>query len=238
MLPQADATNLLRTRFGRQDCEVLLERWVDYAVGIDKRETCLGRAAIDHALKTLDVDLKNDKRLLYAGELRLVDGRKTIFLREAIESSKENFTIAHELGHASLFQLDPSLEQANQEVERLCNLFAAELLLPTTCVKSVTREDSYVRAVAILSAKSGASLSATCIRMTECLGGAAGIVSKDGQKINKYGRVPSPLKLDKYLPRTAANRDGNFRSHQISSKWILDTGFIYGRFVYVLRTSN
>lgn len=238
MLPQADATDLLRTKFGQWSGEIVLERWVDYAVGIEKRETCLGHAAIELAIKTLKVDLRYDKELVYDGELRLVDGRKIIFLREAIESSRVNFTIAHELGHAALFQLDSSLEQTNQEVERLCNSFAAELLLPSACVRSVPRDSSYARAVAILSAKSGASLPATCIRMTECFGGAAGIASKDGRILNEYGKVPRSLKLSEFLSRIASDRNGVFCSHQVSSEWILDTGFVHGKYVYVLRTPN
>ncbi|SRR6266851_381207 len=238
MLPQADATDLLRATFGQLGNEIILERWVNYAVGIEKRETCLGRAAIDLALKTLDVDLKHDRELPYDGELRLIDGRKTIFLREAINPLRVNFTIAHELGHATLFQLNPLLGQTNQEVERLCNLFAAELLLPSTSVRSTTHDSSYARAVVILSAKSGASLSTTCIRMTECFGGAAGFASKDGRVLSQYGQVPRSLRLSEHLARIASNRDGVFHSHQISRSWVLDTGFIRGRYIYVLRPLN
>lgn len=238
MLPQADATELLYARFGKQGSEVVLKRWVDYAVGKHRRETCLGHAAIEHAIKTLNVDLRYDKELVYDGELRLIDDRKTIFLREAIERSRVNFTIAHELGHAALFQLSSSLVQTNQDVERLCNLFAAELLLPSTCVKGEASNSSYARAIAILSARSGASLPATCIRITECLGGAAGIASKDGRILNEYGNIPRSLKLSEYLSRIASDRIPTFHSHQISSEWILETGLVYGKYVYVLRTAK
>lgn len=56
------------------------------------------------------------------------------------------FTIAHELCHTFFYELVPELKfyphGVNQEEERLCNLGAAELLLPANPVKSLVKKFS------------------------------------------------------------------------------------------------
>src|SRR5438105_3124100 len=130
MLPATEATEFLRANFGEAEDHRLLERWVDDSVGLSDRSDCLGSRAIELALGRLAVGLTVDHDLLFDGELRLVSGKPVIFLRETADASRRAFTVAHELGHAALFSLEPSLEQKNPDVERLCNLFAAELLMP------------------------------------------------------------------------------------------------------------
>jgi len=235
VLPHCVATDLLWSTFGKRDSSGLLEDWVDFAVGLSQRDECLGEEAIARAMKKLDVKLTLDDDLLFDGELRLVDYQKTIFLRSSIEQSRRNFTLAHELGHAALFQLDPSLEQTSQEIERLCNLFAAELLLPAFSVRRETAvTESYVRAVMLLAAKSGASLFSVCIRMTECFGGAAGIAAADGRIIRRYGDVPESIELTEYLLRIASTRERIFRTQRVLGSWALETGFLESKYVYVL----
>jgi IrrE N-terminal-like domain len=202
---------------------------------VDRRDELLGSRAIERAIERLDVTLRFDADLLFDGELRLVDGKKTIFLRAGIERSRINFTIAHELGHATIFELEPSWLQDGQEVERQCNLFAAELLLPASSVRKAITGGSYARALAVLAAKSGASLSSTCIRITECFGGAAGIASADGKILQAYGEEPGSIEIATHLSSIASAKERSFLARNVSQAWVLETGFVRSKYVYVLR---
>ncbi|MCC7365939.1 MAG: ImmA/IrrE family metallo-endopeptidase [Dehalococcoidia bacterium] len=53
--------------------------------------------------------------------------------------SRRFFTLAHELGHIELGLLDEDC-QRDERVERLCDKFAAELLLPTRLTKKLFKE--------------------------------------------------------------------------------------------------
>ena len=212
--------------------------WVDSILGIGDRGGCLGGDAVSLAMARLQVSLELDPDLLFDGELRLVGDRKTIFLRRDIDSARKNFTIAHELGHAALFELDRELNQATPDIERVCNMFAAELLLPRSGVQhEVMRSGSFARALSVLAAKSGASLAATCIRITECFGGAAGVAAPDGTIVQSYGRFPRSVRLADELARVARSGLRSFKTVEVSDGWILDTGFVRSRYIYVLRAA-
>jgi IrrE N-terminal-like domain len=232
---KTEAMNVLRVRFGHRGRNTLVECWVNYAVGLDKRDDCLGNQAIDRAIDRLDVELRSDADLLFDGELRLIGDKKTIFVRRGIEPSRRSFTIAHEIGHAALFQLAPSIGQDGDEVERMCNLFAAELLLPASSVRREVTGGSYVRALAVLAGKSGASLTSTCIRFTECFGGAAGIADADGKVIRSYGREADSDEIAGHLWRIASAKQRSFLTQRVSPAWALETGFVKSRYVFVLR---
>ena len=155
MVPNTEVTEVLQAKLGYGQCN-LIERWVSYAVGLNNRDQCLGPLAMRRVLDRLNVELRSDSSLLFDGELRLTEDGKTIFLREGIARSRANFTIAHELGHAALYEIEPSLSQDSRDIERMCNLFAAELLLPAASMRRAMAAGSFARTLAVLAAKSGA----------------------------------------------------------------------------------
>jgi hypothetical protein len=101
---------------------------------------------------------------------------------------RQRFTLAHELGHAALHELDPSLDQSGFGVERLCDLFAGELLMPTKLVQTICRETENAEAIVKLAYRTKTSLDASCVRIEEYLGSViTGLASDDGSIINRYG---------------------------------------------------
>jgi hypothetical protein len=65
-----------------------------------------------------------------SGEIRRDGERFRIFYSNYLSVERRRFTIAHEMGHAILEKAGPNLLQRGKEVERLCDMFAVELLMP------------------------------------------------------------------------------------------------------------
>jgi hypothetical protein len=76
--------------------------------------------------------------LPFSGELRPgVDGF-TIVHSKYLSPGRRRFTIAHELGHALLATTGRNYPHSGKEVERLCDMLAAEMLMP---------QEAFVRAL-------------------------------------------------------------------------------------------
>jgi hypothetical protein len=76
--------------------------------------------------------------LPFSGELRPgVDGFMIVHSKY-LSPGRRRFTIAHELGHALLATTGKNYPRWGKEVERLCDMLAAEILMP---------EDAFVRAL-------------------------------------------------------------------------------------------
>ena len=98
------------------------------------------------------------------------------------------FTIAHELGHAALHILVPGFEQDSGGTERLCDLFAVELIMPFKLVRDIWRHAPGVDAIVGLAERTKGSLTASCIRVAECVGNiTTGLASPDGAIEKQYG---------------------------------------------------
>jgi hypothetical protein len=139
-------------------------------------------------MRKLRVTHVDDGCLPYDGELRLVGGQLIAFVSKNQSRQRETFTIAHELGHAALFKLNPGLDQGAAETERLCDMFAAELMMPTSLVRDIWQSTPDVAAVVEIGKKTGSSLSAACVRIAEYLGSTAtGILTPSGSIKEKYG---------------------------------------------------
>lgn len=93
--------------------------------------------------------------------------------------ARQNFSITHEIAHTFLMEHEPSLRAPKREkgigessnygvVERLCDIAAAELLLPESLfAKDVWQCGPSLDSIVYLSARYGASLSATAWRFAE-----------------------------------------------------------------------
>ncbi|WP_163512224.1 ImmA/IrrE family metallo-endopeptidase [Fodinicola acaciae] len=235
MLPETRATDLLREKFGDARQERLLETWVDFAVGTSNRSDCLGEAAIKRAATVLDVEIRSDPDLPFDGELRLIEGQSVIFLGGHVDKARQNFTMAHELGHAALYRIAPRLDQQNQPTEKLCNLFAAELLMPRAHVEEQGDGGPLVRKLLALSARSGASLTSTCLRVTECFPCTAGFASKDGTIVKEYSSMPKSIDTQAHLSGIVHRGGARFQEVPVSEAWTLEVGYLGRKYVYVIR---
>jgi IrrE N-terminal-like domain len=187
-LPDCPASNILRSHFMRSREFTIIEEWVDSILGDEGRLQCFGRTAISRAMRQLQVFHVDDERLPSHGELRVVDGWLVAFISKSQSRSREMFTIAHELGHAALYVLSPGLDQSAAKTEKLCNMFAGELMMPTGLVHDIWRSMPDVETVVELERKTGCSLSAACVRVAEYLGNATtGIASPSGVIKQQYG---------------------------------------------------
>jgi hypothetical protein len=167
----------------------LIESWVNSVTGDPDRSSCFGSTAVTRAMKKLNTEVHYQESMFHDGELRIADGRRIAFIPSSGQHSpRERFTLAHELGHAALHVLDPHLDQSGPDVERLCNLFAAELLMPTKVVQTIWQEAPNADAIAKLARRTSSSLSASCLRIAEYLGTATtGLASADGTIAESYG---------------------------------------------------
>ena len=74
-------------------------------------------------------DIRRDDTMLVPGELRKLRGGLVVFLLPNLTKTRRRFTLAHELGHA-FFERTGRRPHASRELERLCDKFAAEFLMP------------------------------------------------------------------------------------------------------------
>lgn len=195
-LPNCAASAMLRTTFTGVPDGLILETWTNQVMHDQDRSQCFGQAAVDRAMRILQVTRFDDHELLCDGELRLVDGQRVAFIRSGRSRRRTLFTIAHELGHASLHVRDPDLDQSGAGTERLCNLFAGELLMPAKLVELIWQEMPDADAIVELADRTSCSLSAACVRIAEHLGATmTGMVSADGVIERRYGdNLPGDLR--------------------------------------------
>ena len=72
----------------------------------------------------------NEQDIPMSGELRRNGKALEIVYSAYLTKQRQRFTIAHEMGHALLHKLGERLPHTGSEVERLCDQFAAEILMP------------------------------------------------------------------------------------------------------------
>lgn len=74
-------------------------------------------------------DIRRDNTMLVPGEIRKLPEGLVVFLLPNLSKTRRRFTIAHEFGHA-FFEMSGRRPHPSRELERLCDKFAAEFLMP------------------------------------------------------------------------------------------------------------
>lgn len=74
-------------------------------------------------------DIRRDDTMLVPGELRKLRDELVVYLLPNLTKTRRRFTLAHELGHA-FFERTGRRPHPSRELERLCDKFAAEFLMP------------------------------------------------------------------------------------------------------------
>jgi hypothetical protein len=102
-----------------------------------------------------------------SGELRQTATRLEVVVNPQQAQPRQRFTIAHELGHAIIQQIHPSADQRTKETERLCDLFAVELLMPEDSFRQQLPREITLPDVQRLARQYQTSLLATAHRCAE-----------------------------------------------------------------------
>lgn len=99
-----------------------------------------GRVDLDSVARRLDVVMIEGRGgLAFSGALeRSGDGFRIVYALEQDDAHKR-FTIAHELAHAYLI-LSSSVHAPGEEIERFCDRFARELLIPMDSLQLFWRD--------------------------------------------------------------------------------------------------
>jgi len=209
-LPSCSATQILRRKFGVGSDARLIEKWVNFTTGIPDRTEVYRHKGINRVVKNYQVGIKDDDLLNFDGQFSLENGHKVIYIKSNLGEKRRRFTLAHELGHVAFYALAPELNQNVTEVERLCDIFAAELMMPVRMVRKLAEAFRGPELVLTLAKMAGASLPAACIRVNECLGITSGLATLDGNVIENYGHLPDKLNPSGELTarlRAAAEHD-------------------------------
>jgi hypothetical protein len=113
-------------------------------------------------------DVEDDDSLSVAGELRRDSRGYQIFCASGQPETRRRFTIAHELAHVVFEQGGPGCPRTGTELEQICDMIAAEILMPVEVFKREL-ESVWPNAAGIsqLASKFRVSLTAMAIRCAE-----------------------------------------------------------------------
>jgi Zn-dependent peptidase ImmA (M78 family) len=102
-----------------------------------------------------------------SGELRQTATGLEVVVNPQQPTVRQRFTIAHELGHVMIRQLQPAANQSTKEIERICDLFAVELLMPESIFRKHLPKEITLLDIRRLAGLHQTSLLATAHRCAE-----------------------------------------------------------------------
>jgi Zn-dependent peptidase ImmA (M78 family) len=115
----------------------------------------------------LDIVGFDSEELPGSGELRRDGKGFKVVYSSSLSPERQRFTIAHEMGHAIFEASGPNCPRSGVELERICDLLATEILMPTGIFLKLLGEKLSLRKVFELAKTFKTSLSATAIRCAE-----------------------------------------------------------------------
>jgi hypothetical protein len=104
-----------------------------------------------------------------SGELRRDGKAFKIIYSPTLSLARRRFTIAHELGHAIFEMTGPRCPRSGNDVERLCDMMATELLMPRGKFLEAVGSDVTVQKILSVASLFQTSLATTAIRFAELL---------------------------------------------------------------------
>jgi hypothetical protein len=173
--------------------------------------------------------------LAVSGELRHEGGTFKVVYSSKLSAERRRFTIAHEIAHAVFESTGRGCPRRGRELERLCDMMAAEILMPREVFLKLVGPRISVAGVLELGRVFKTSLSATAIRCAELMGVSAFEV-QDGDVTWGYGEVrrgrvsglPGDLRraVEDALSGKAEEQVVFFRGKTFTGEWSLDSGTI------------
>lgn len=109
-------------------------------------------------------------RLPISGELRKRGDGLVVVYSSSLSLPRRRFTIAHELAHAVFESTGPNCPRYGRELERICDMLAAEFLMPRDVFIARAGERLHPGRVLTLARDFGTSVMATALRCQQLLG--------------------------------------------------------------------
>jgi hypothetical protein len=177
------------------------------------------------------------EELPIAGELRKTQGGYEVVIDRGASQGAKRFTLAHEIGHAFFSSLDNRFPKRGVEVERICDLFAVELLFPESLFRiEYGGRPASVDSLFELADHFGASIMATAKRVSELYG--AFVFQLDAGEVKwRSGKIRLPRETEPLIERLRMN--GRARGEFVAkvgrwpSQWAFD-GVQKGTSLFVL----
>ena len=146
---------------------------VEQAIEILANRYLAGLSCPPTDLKAVSARLKikefREEEFLGSGELRRDRKGLVIVYSPYLSMERRRFTIAHEMAHALFEASGPRFPRYGRELERLCDMFAKEILMPRDAFLKAINSDVTLNKVVEVAAIFQTSLSATSIRFCELL---------------------------------------------------------------------
>ena len=136
----------------------------------------------------------------FSGELRPIDPGFAIVYGRHLSKGRRRFTIAHETGHALLEASGPRCPRSGKELERICDIWATEVLMPRKIFLRLCSDPCTIHDLFSLRQRFDTSVSATALRLTELKGVSIFLTDRDNV-LWGYGAVKKGLlrRLDNNL---------------------------------------
>jgi hypothetical protein len=122
---------------------------------------------LDAISSRLDIVGFHPEEMSVAGELRRDGKGFKVVYSSSLLPERRRFTIAHEMGHAVFEASGRNCPRTGAELERLCDLLATEILMPSDVFLSLLGEKLSLQKIFELAKTFKTSLSATAIRCSE-----------------------------------------------------------------------
>jgi hypothetical protein len=146
--------------------EEAIERIVlTYLQGVKSPPTDLNSVGTKLAVKSIDVE-----DIVGSGELRRDGSGYRIVYCHGLSVGRRRFTIAHEMAHIVVEGTGPHPPRSGRELERLCDMFAAELLMPRQEFMARARGEISTRRILELADCFQTSVSTTGLRYADLCG--------------------------------------------------------------------
>jgi hypothetical protein len=123
-----------------------------------------------------------------SGELRKDGDGLRVFYSNYLSVERRRFTIAHEMGHAVLERTGTHVPRYGKELERLCDMFAVELLMPKERFVEHANGEVSTQRILDLARRFRTSVAATGIRFAE-LYGVSVFVCQDSRVVWGKGKI-------------------------------------------------
>jgi hypothetical protein len=137
----------------------------------------------------------------FSGELRREGAGFTVVYSSTLSPGRRQFTVAHEMAHALFETSGRNCPRVGEELERLCDMIATELVMPRKVFLEHAASPITVGIVFELARRFGLSIAATAIRCAELKG--VSVFEVDGDAVSwGYGIIKrGPIQTLEYVFR-------------------------------------